>query len=216
MASNVDEPALALAYHFRPDDAVTLLVGPEEHKMLVHGPQITAHSEFFTAALNKEWVEGQTREIKLPEDDPELMTYHIDHVYSNRLPTDVYTTGSPGFRKKAGYKKLAQLYVLAKRLLDSRCRNRIIQEMLRLRALICATGYPSNPSLDSVNIIYQGTTPGSPARRLLIDMYAYTARGRRYQRDADVDPAFLMDLVRKFSGTRTFIGLALAPGDYLV
>lgn len=52
---------------FDKTDLVTLLVGPNEHEIAVYGIFLTRSSEFFKAALKKEWVEGQTRVIKLPE-----------------------------------------------------------------------------------------------------------------------------------------------------
>jgi len=198
MAEIGKEPLPLPAYHFNPDDTAVLLVGPEEQKMLVHGPQITVHSEFFAAALKKEWVEGQTREIKLPEELPEIMAYYIEHVYFGKLPTDIYTPASPGSEKIEGYKSLAQIYVLAERLLDSACRNRILQEFMRLRDLKCECDVKWNPVWYPINIIYHGTTTGSAARRLLVDIHASAAREDWYFNDACVDPLFLMDLVRKF------------------
>jgi hypothetical protein len=185
------------AYDFNPNDTVILLVGPEARKMLVHGLQITAHSDFFAAALKKEWAEGQTRKIKLPEEEPEIMPYYFDHVYFGKLPTEIYTTASLGLKKELGYKLLAQLYVLAERMLDSKCRNRILREFLRLRDLKCTTGETWNPTEIPVNIIYQGTTSGSPARRLLVDIHASYARENWYPEDVNVAPAFLLDLLRK-------------------
>jgi hypothetical protein len=55
---------------FEHDDAVTLLVGPARHMLLAHGSLISHRSDFFKAAPKKEWVEGQTRKIKLSEEDP--------------------------------------------------------------------------------------------------------------------------------------------------
>jgi len=223
MAEKTKEAVPLPAYDFNPNDLVILLVGPEEQKMVVHSPQITAHSEFFAAALKKEWVEGQTRQIKLPEEEPDVMAYYIEHIYFGKLPTDIYTTVSPGLEKEQGYKILAQMYVLAERLLDSKCRNRILKEILRLRDLKCKTGVPWNPTCVPINIIYQGTTPGSPARRLLVDIHANGARDDWYPKDVRMDPVFLMDLVRRFlyafernemlpSNNRIII----AAGDYTV
>ena len=76
--------------------------------------------------MKKEWTEGQTRKINLPEEEPEVVAYYIEHVYFNKLPTDIYTKSSPGLDKEAGYKTLAQLYVLAERLLDCICRSQIL------------------------------------------------------------------------------------------
>jgi hypothetical protein len=223
MAENEKETAALPAYDFKSGNITILLVGYEERKMVVHSPQITAHSEFFTAALKKEWAEGQTREIKLPEEEPEIMAHYIEYVYFNKLPTDIYTTASPGLAKRQGYKILAQIYVLAERLLDSNCRNRILREVLRLRILKCAKDQEWNPTWVPVNIIYQGTMPGSPARRLLVDIHASVSREDWYSSDTCVDPSFSMDLARKllrnvesFKTVREFRQLALKAEDYRV
>ncbi|KAM0701519.1 hypothetical protein Q7P35_009770 [Cladosporium inversicolor] len=205
MAENTKEPVPLPAYDFNPDDIVILLVGPEKQNIIVHSPRMTAHSEFFAAALKKEWDEGYIRGVKLPEEEPEIMVYYIEHVYSNKLPTDVYATTSPGEDKAQGYKLLAQIYVVAERLLDSDCRNRILQEFLRFRNLLCTTGHRWNPTCVPINIIYEGTTPGSPDRRLLVDIHAGYARGDWYPRDITLDPSFLMDLVcRLLRNVETF------------
>lgn len=159
MAEDEREPIPLPAYNFNPDDIVILLVGPQERKMSVHSPQITAHPESFAAAFKKEWIEGQAREIEPPEEEPEIMAYYIEFVYFSKLPTDIYTTVSPGFEKEFGFNLLAELYVLAKRMLDSKCRNRLLQETLRLRDLKCKTNVKWNPTCVPINIIYQGTTP---------------------------------------------------------
>lgn len=77
-------------------------MGPEQQKMMVHSPGITAHSWLFTAALKKDWIEGQNHEVK----GPEAVAYHIEYMHSQKLPTRIYTTTSPG-AKKQGYKVLA-------------------------------------------------------------------------------------------------------------
>lgn len=223
MAEGAKEPVPLPANDFDPDDLVILLVGPEKQKMVVHDPQITAHSEFCAAALNKEWVEGQTREIKLPEEEPEVISCYIEHAYFNKLPTDIYTTTSPGEDKEEGYKLLAQIYVVAERLLGFDCRNHILQEFLRLTNLLCTTGHRWNPTCVPINIIYQGTTPGSPARRLLVDIHSGYAREEWYPSDAYVHPSFLMDLVRRllhnvesFKTVKAFRHLDLKGDDYRV
>ena len=47
-------PALSL----RKGDFVTLLVGPDEEEFAVHESCITRNSDFFKAAMSKEWAEG--------------------------------------------------------------------------------------------------------------------------------------------------------------
>ena len=57
---------------------VTLLVGPDEQRMAVHSEFLTQDSRFFQAALKEEWLngEGQSREIRLPDESPVYMAYY--------------------------------------------------------------------------------------------------------------------------------------------
>lgn len=68
---------------------------------------------------------------------------------------------------------------------------------MRPTDLKCITGVNWNPTCIPTNIIYQGITTGSPARRLLVDIHASWARNDWYPKDVDLDPAFLMELLRK-------------------
>jgi hypothetical protein len=52
--TTMEPPVLSL----QEDDLVTLLVGPGEHKFVVHESCITRSSDFFKAAMKKEWTEG--------------------------------------------------------------------------------------------------------------------------------------------------------------
>jgi hypothetical protein len=75
------------------DDLVTLLVGPDEQKMVAFGHQLSKNSEFFKSALKKQWVEGQTRVIRLPDEDARIVEEYLDFVSGGVLP---YTASEPG------------------------------------------------------------------------------------------------------------------------
>lgn len=81
--SDTDQPLSD--YHL--SNTVFLLVGPEQEQILVHAPYLAARSDFFRAAVSKKWKEGQSRVIKLPEDDPEVVVSYLDFAYNDRLPT---------------------------------------------------------------------------------------------------------------------------------
>jgi hypothetical protein len=66
---------VADVFDFNQEDLVTLLVGPEQKKMVAHGTYLARDPEFFQAALKKEWIEGQIRIIILPEQSPEVMAH---------------------------------------------------------------------------------------------------------------------------------------------
>ena len=71
-ASSPKPAASVEQFSFDHDDAVTLHVGPAEHVLLAHSSFIIRNSDLFTTALKKEWAEGQTRVIKLPEQRPQV------------------------------------------------------------------------------------------------------------------------------------------------
>lgn len=93
---------VATSYDFSPDGTVTLVVGSEQKRMLVHSTYLTCDSDFFKAALKKEWVEGQSHVIKLPEEDPETMAHYMTFVYSDKLPFDGIDRRSVHTLKRAG------------------------------------------------------------------------------------------------------------------
>jgi len=75
-------------FSLRDDDIVTLLVGPDEQKLVVHESCITRNSDFFKAAMKKEWTEGQTRTVKLPEERLDTFITYLNYAYRETLPTE--------------------------------------------------------------------------------------------------------------------------------
>jgi hypothetical protein len=180
---------------FHPDSLVTLLVGPEEEKMVVYETYLTRDSAFFKAALKKQWTEGQTRIIKLPEESLELMQHYIEHLYGAKLPTHDLSAGIICTLKGKHYEMLADLYILAERMLDAKSQNAIIREFFRLVRLMFGppeTKYRYYPVGEAVNIIYGGTTPASTARRMLIDWS--TSYGLKAWLNGATNPEYLLDL----------------------
>lgn len=67
---------------------------------------------------------------------------------------------------------LLQVYVLAEKLQDVQTKNHAIRAVLDLSDLHSANGIWATPSIDAVNMVYNGTTEASPARRLLVDLFS--------------------------------------------
>jgi hypothetical protein len=156
-------------------DLVTLLIGPDEQKSLVFGHQLSEHSEFFKSALKNEWVEGQTRTIRLPEDHASQITQYLDFVHGHGLPTKHVDTFAaldefdlPGEDKSYG--SLFELYIFGERVIDKNLQNATIKEVVRLTSLVDDAGAIWMPSEGTKCPAYKGTTSDSPARRLLADM----------------------------------------------
>lgn len=191
-------PTTNINCNFDEEDAVTLHVGPTEHAILAHGNFISRRSEFFKAALKKEWAEGQTRVIKLPDEDPQVMTHYLSYAYSKCLPTDIFTKDFLGtFPEESDeyYQLLAELYVLSERLLDETIRGALIKEILRLAKLTDKESKQYHPKGEAVNIIYRGTTAKSPARRLMVDFHI--AYGTTKCFVATCEAGFVLDVAQK-------------------
>jgi hypothetical protein len=121
-------------FDFSSQDAVTLIVGAEQKEFLVHGTYLTRDSEFFKAALKKEWTEGQTRRITLPEDSPKTMSHYLTYIYHNKLPPSDFT---PTERIPVGnsYLLLVNLYLCSERFLNRPLQHAITVEIIRLTLL---------------------------------------------------------------------------------
>jgi hypothetical protein len=180
VASHLPNPATksqvapSLGSVFYPDSLVILLVSPKEEKLVVYETYLARDSAFFKAALKKHWTEGQTRIIKLPEESSEPMQHYISYLYGGKLPTHYQVDGSPYTADCNLSELLAQLYVLGERLLNAKYQDTIIHEIFRLSKIAYGpqkvTYYLGTPF---VNVVYQGTTSQSPARRMIVDVAVY-------------------------------------------
>lgn len=173
---------------------VTLIVGPDKHEMLVHANILTQPSEFFQTALKKEWREGQTRIITLPDDDSQTIVAYLGVLYRGELPDQPE-------RLWTAYRSCSKLYVLGCRLVDPTVRQAAIA---RLHAM--ARGlyqqqfiwYNTNEDCvghEFVNTIYNGTTDSDRARRLVVDMHLE----RPQELTSQYHPEFLLALAQAFS-----------------
>jgi hypothetical protein len=196
--------------HFDKGEAVTLIVGEEKQEMLVHACHISKNSEFFRTALRREWLEGQTRTITLPVDDPKTVTHYLNFTYSGELPSEPLETGCQETRIRCTHENLANLYSLGVRLLDNAVRNAATKRFLQIHEI--AEDFPDQHSID---IIYQGTSEEDPARRLMVHMYLSRAGSGTLKREAD--PGFLFDVAQALFYEEAFDEyFDLQPSYYLV
>jgi hypothetical protein len=219
-------PTTNIKCSFDQDDAVTLHVGHDEHAILTHGNFISRRSDFFKAALKKEWTEGQTRIIKLPDEEPQVVTHYLSYTYSKCLPTDIFTTDFLGtFPDESDeyYQLLAELYVLGERLLDETIRGALIKEILRLAKLKDKESKHYYAKGEAVNIIYRGTTAGSPARHLMVNFHVVNGTTKWF--DSSCEAGFVLDVLQSmytkfdmYSGGNAINQLrsvSLEPSEYL-
>lgn len=186
------------SYRFNAQNAATLPVGTERQSVIVHTSYLTRTSEFSASALKQVWIEGQTRTIELDEESPEPMAHYLDWAYTTQLPTKDCKSIETETAKVVTHDLLAKLYLLGERRLDSCLRNAIIAEFIRLR-LVRHDIPRCQPSrrVSCINTVYQGTSVGSPARRLLVDLSLRPECPQCYT-DDDLEKAFLVDLTQAF------------------
>lgn len=137
-----------------------MLVGSETFHL--HPSVLSKSSEFLAKAMKPEWRSDPSKPITLSEVDPELFGSYCQWLYAQQLVFKGTVSAS--------FEHLAKLYVLGEHLLDAAFRNTIIDALIKH----CQTTKKFPPDT-AVQIIYQGTPTGSPARKLLVDFWAHAA-----------------------------------------
>jgi hypothetical protein len=166
---------------------------------LIHQSVLESHSEFFQAALKKNWPEGKQRIVGLPEAQPEHFDFYAQWVYYDTIPNKRDANG------ETDYECLAHLYCLGEVLLDRTFQNRIIdaivagtRENVKFEGMTNAIR--SRPHAGVVARLYTETPEGSAARKLMVDLYAKSATSSivEYFRDVEI----LQDLTKALMDDR--------------
>ena len=159
-------------------------MGSKERIFYIHENILRSTSSFFQAALNQEWKEGQERTITLPDDNPKVFSGYAHWLYTGKLPCQ-----RPEGRVSV---KLAKLYGLGEKLIDKIFQDRVLD------TLITHTRKDDKyPTKKSAKIVYDSTLKGSPARKLMVDMYLMNANEDHIKdEDDELHFDFLIDLTR--------------------
>lgn len=171
-----EESLMAPTFSFAQEDTVVLVVGSEKKSLVAHESYLNLNTNFFRTALKKEWVEGQTRVINLPEDDTETVTSYLTFTYGSGPPTRAWKTMRNGGPGRDGWELLCKLYILGERLLDTLLRNAVIKEIARLSSLADGKGVTYFMGRSTRSICYDGTPTGSPLRRMVVDKHISAGR----------------------------------------
>lgn len=158
---------------------ITVHAGPDPSTpFLVHEGVVKESSEFFKAALNKQWKEGTERKIDLPDDCPHVVADYIEWLYSKEIEFTYKSKGPSAIQKfddiqkeiSNDYHHLARLYVFGEKIQDDSFCNRALSTMIEVctDSPMVTNGSKLYPSNTTIPIIYAGTPAGSPARRFLV------------------------------------------------
>lgn len=184
-------------------DTVTVLVGSEAKRFVLHERPLRTNSRFFEAALNKDWKENAEKKVSLPEETPPLFEIYALWTYTGRLFTEDKTQSMEP--NQYPYTTLAKLYIMGSRLQDQHFQDAAIDAILS-ESKIQRSGQSYLPSHEVIPIIYENTLPGDCARRLMVDIcvrnrftnHIKTDRGETYlQFAADVALATLSENFRR-------------------
>ena len=162
------------------NDTVLVLVGVEKARFMIHTDTICARSEFFKAACNEHWQEGQEMVVPLPDAQPETFQMYMDLIF-----------GSLAYDNESSSLPLIKLYILSDFLGDVKSRNRAMQLLLSPEQRKC-------PSTVSVDFIWKHTAPGCLLRKWAVDMIAAKLGPVHFARSITMYPAeFVQEIAMK-------------------
>jgi hypothetical protein len=126
---------------------ISIIVGKHSEEFIVHRDRICKASPYFKAACSKEWLEGQTGIVRLPEMSGKYFGHYVDSVYSDRVNLEdlkqelIERATEPRHTEETRKAKLSwtlvhlahaycKVWVIADYLEDSACRNACMQMLL--------------------------------------------------------------------------------------
>jgi hypothetical protein len=135
----------------------------------------------------------QVKILSLPNFDPDTFELYLQLVYKNQLPSNLGPLPYDSIQKEQ--LRFAKLYVLCGKLRDVCGRNCTLQALRESIYRMWGTDNWTSPGRSVVEIIYDGTAPGSQARQLLLDIFCYDVDGARSVDDLSEYPIeFFRDL----------------------
>lgn len=173
------------------------MVGEKQKELIVHETLLSERSDFFSAALKKEWEEGQQRRIPLPDDNPQVVSLYLHWLYYNKLfcrPPDEQSVEDGNEQSL-----LISLFVFGEKIQDGQLKDAVID------AIILSTNTPDKNGnrwypTGAVNAAYKGTPANSPLRTLLVDMYVQHGTSKWIHNTTNTD--FLLDVSRALLDTQ--------------
>ncbi|KAF1973571.1 hypothetical protein BU23DRAFT_132966 [Bimuria novae-zelandiae CBS 107.79] len=186
-------------------DLITIKVGKDasQRSFKIHEHVICDHTEYFHNHMKDAWtvMKDEQRVIELPNDNPDAFALWRTWIYTEKiaiLPEQPFSAEGMEERS-AHYAVLAHAYVLGEMILDIPFMNAIADVyVLNARGGDGVRAhYPTN---EDIAVLYDGTSPDSPIRKLLVDIWMY--RGKVEWLDKELDDGalpreFLIEVTRE-------------------
>ncbi len=138
----------------RGTNIVTILVGPNKDRFVVHQDPLCAASKFFDGAFNSQFQESTSKEVRLPEEHPDIISCLCDWLYttpsaaSNDQPKQLHSRWSPDCF-------WLELFMMADRLLIAGLK---LHAYAQIRSTFTWTR-PTIPSVDFITSLYKESGP---------------------------------------------------------
>lgn len=151
---------------------ITIYVGSSATKFYVH-KNLLLQSPFFRAALEGDFTEAHTGEIRLPEDDPDIFAIYAHWLYTGDIACEVEAHSSmvvsEHFRR---YKTLLKCYFLGDRTCHNQFTDAVMDAIIyHYQTRIEHARY--RPWFCHVNLVYENLMQADvPLKRWLVDLWA--------------------------------------------
>ena len=109
---------------------ITVIVGHEERKFVVHQSALCRNSDYFKAACSRDWPEGREGIIKLADIESDTFEAYISSVYAKDLDTSAMRE-VPGLTVPPSNLVLTKLHVLADYFGNQRMCNLVVDRIIQ-------------------------------------------------------------------------------------
>ncbi|KAK5717200.1 hypothetical protein LTR15_009089 [Elasticomyces elasticus] len=177
-------------------DIITVLVGTEQCRFIVHKDALTIKSPFFNAACGREWIEGQEKIVRLPEQDAETFRVYLRWVYGDTLEMTLMKE-PPGYAVTPSFLNLDKAWLLSSYLQDDMLCNMITDRTIEKFQL----NKSGLMAMTTLQYVFDHTPSDSPIGRLFLDGFAAASSARWFAREGtDYPQAVLFDMAKRFAG----------------
>jgi hypothetical protein len=176
---------------------IAVRVGLEGHytDFTTHEQLISASSDYFKAALGRDWRDAKERLVKLPLCDPKAFQIYVQWLYSGPL----YAASSKDPTPTIDWAIVTQGYLLGDYLQDSNYKDTVL-DVMRERIKSCNISECTLLVLGYVKEIFQETSSQAPIRRLLVDTAVWCLENAFWRgHTCDLPGEFTQDAVIVFS-----------------
>lgn len=130
--------------------------------------------------------------------DTSLFKDYIHYLYSSKIPILRSAEAKQKRMVDVGeYQHLTALYCFGEQYQDAHFKNTVIDAIIASTKEEDADGERWFPTNESVDIVYQGTPAGSPARKLMVDLHIEDGRASWLDLGAN-NHEFVTDLAKGF------------------